>query len=96
MSGLNLPNDDLVTAAGENRAAITAEMGENPEVAEAVGALERQYDRFVEGAGKNLLGTETSPLPSADELGAEFEDFLRTVADEGEQEGPTDGGPLPR
>ena len=27
---------------------------------------------------------------------AEFEDFLRTVADEGEQEGPTDGGPLPR
>lgn len=96
VSGLNLPNDDLVTAAGENRAAITAEMGENPEVAEAVGALERQYDRFVEGAGKNLLGTETSPLPSADELGAEFEDFLRTVADEGEQEGPTDGGPLPR
>ena len=56
-------------------------------MAEAVGALERQYDRFVEGAGKNLLGTETSPLPSADELGAEFEDFLRTVADEGEHGG---------
>ena len=47
-----------------------------------VAALERQYDTFVEGLQKpSLLATDVSELPSADEIGAEFEQFLREVAE---------------
>ena len=52
------------------------------EVAEAVHGLERQYDVHLRGIERpSLLAGEDDKLPSADELGAEFEDFLRTVDD---------------
>jgi hypothetical protein len=48
-----------------------------------IAALERQYDTFSEGRQKpSLLATDVSELPSADEIGAEFEQFLRDVADD--------------
>ncbi len=79
-TGLNLPNDELVEKAGLNRAQIAQEVSGNEEVAQVISALERQYDAFVEGSGRpSLLATEASALPSADELGAEFEQFLRGV-----------------
>ena len=40
-----------------------------------VRALEEQYDAFMRGRGGNLLA-EPTPLPTADELGAELERFL--------------------
>ncbi len=86
LTGLNLPNDDLVQAAGLNRAEIAREVEANPDIGEAVTALERQYDAYIEGDKRqSLLATEPTELPSADELGAEFEQFLRTV----EEDGPT-------
>ena len=82
VTGLSLPNDALADAAGENRAEIAREVGENAEIGEAVSALERQYDVHLRGLERpSLLVGESSELPSADELGAEFEDFLRTVED---------------
>lgn len=82
VTGLSLPNDALADAAGENRAEIEREVGENPEVGQAVSALERQYDIHLRGLERpSLLAGEGDGLPSADELGAEFEDFLRTVED---------------
>lgn len=82
-TGLNLPNDELVEQAGVNRAQIAQEVEGNEEVAHVIGALERQYDRFVEGKERpSLLATESAELPSAEELGAEFEQFLRGVDDE--------------
>lgn len=81
-TGLSLPNDALVDAAAENRAEIAREIGENAEIGEAVTALERQYDVHLRGLERpSLLSGESTELPSADELGAEFEDFLRTVED---------------
>jgi hypothetical protein len=54
-----------------------------------VAALERQYDTFIEGLHKpSLLATDVSELPSADEIGAEFEQFLREVAED-DGESPT-------
>jgi hypothetical protein len=50
-------------------------VSESAEVAQVVEALERQYDAFTE-ASDNLLIDGDQPLPSADELGAEFERFL--------------------
>lgn len=81
-TGLNLPNDALVQAAGENRAEIEREVAQNPEIGEAVAGLERQYDVHLRGIEQpSLLAGESDKLPSADEIGAEFEDFLRTVDD---------------
>jgi hypothetical protein len=82
-TGLNLPNDDLVTQARVNQQQIASEVAGSEEARAVISALEQQYDAFVEGQERpSLLATETSQIPSADELGAEFEDFLRTVADE--------------
>lgn len=83
VTGLNLPNDDLVAAAATNRAEIAKEVAENGEIGEAVAALERQYDVHLRGLERpSLLASEGDDIPSADEIGAEFEDFLRTVGDE--------------
>ncbi|HHU11094.1 MAG TPA: PAC2 family protein [Intrasporangiaceae bacterium] len=87
VTGLNLPNDELVDAAGLNRAQIAEEVAGNEEVSHVISALERQYDAFVEGKERpSLLATESTELPSAEELGAEFEEFLRGV----DGEAPTD------
>ena len=79
VTGLNLPNDALAEAAREGRVQIEREVEDNDEVREAVQALERQYDVHLRGLERpSLLAGEEQDLPSADELGAEFEDFLRT------------------
>ena len=83
-TGLNLPIDELVAAAGLNRAEIAQEVAGSEEVAQVVAALERQYDTFIEGLQKpSLLATDVSDLPSADEIGAEFEQFLREQGEQG-------------
>ena len=83
-TGLNLPVDDLVAQAGLNRAEIAREVEGSEEVAQVIAALERQYDTFLEGRQKpSLLATDVSDLPSADEIGAEFEQFLREIDDPG-------------
>lgn len=83
VTGLNLPNDALVAKAEVNRRAIASEVEGNDEVQAVVTALEQQYDAFVQGQeGPNLWAPESSEIPSADQLGAEFENFLRTVSDD--------------
>jgi hypothetical protein len=83
VTGLNLPNDDLVLRARANQQAIAAEVEGNDDARAVITALEQQYDTFVEGQQRpSLLATEASQIPSADELGADFENFLRTVSDD--------------
>jgi len=90
-TGLDLPADDLVAQAGLNRAEIAREVEGSEEVSQVIAALERQYDTFSEGRQKpSLLATDVSELPSAEEIGAEFEQFLRDVSDEGPSGDPTD------
>ncbi len=85
-TGLNLPNDDLVAQAGVNRAEIAREVADNEEAGAVVAALERQYDAFVEGSNRpSLLAAQPTDIPSADQLGAEFEQFLKTVSDDDAQ-----------
>ena len=88
-TGLNLPIDELVAAAGLNRAEIAREVAGSDEVEQVVAALERQYDTFMEGLQKpSLLATDVSELPSAEEIGAEFEQFLRQVNEDGGENAP--------
>ena len=83
-TGLNIPAEDLVAAAGLNRTEIAQEIAGSAEVAEVVEALERQYDTYIQGRERpSLLPTDIRDLPTADELGAEFEQFLRAQTDEG-------------
>ena len=82
-TGLNLPNDDLVTKARANQQAIAAEVEGSDEARQVIHALEQQYDAFVEGQERpSLLATEAPEIPTADEIGADFEDFLRHVSDD--------------
>ena len=66
---------DLRAAGDQVRAVIASQVGEQPEVGEVVRALEEQYDAFVAARGRSLLADDT-PLPTAEELGAELERFL--------------------
>ena len=74
-TGLVIQADGLREAANRTDAEIARQVAESTEVAQVVEALERQYDAFTE-ASENLLVSEGEPVPSADELGAEFERFL--------------------
>ncbi len=74
-SGLLLPTSGLDESAAAVQAQLTEQMTEHSEVAEVVHALERQYDAFVSASGHSLLA-QSAPLPTADELGAQFEAYL--------------------
>lgn len=67
-TGLSLKVDALLEAAQRTDAEIHRQVAESDEVAQVVAALERQYDAYIESVGTDI--------PSADELGAEFERFL--------------------
>ncbi|MFI9814757.1 proteasome assembly chaperone family protein [Saccharothrix variisporea] len=74
-TGLVIQAAQLHESARRTDAEIARQVAESEEVAQVVAALERQYDAFAE-ASENLLVASDEPLPSADELGAEFERFL--------------------
>jgi predicted ATP-grasp superfamily ATP-dependent carboligase len=74
-TGLALTPGGLVQAAAERAGEIAAQVEASDEVREAVHALEEQYDAFARAAESSLLAGD-APLPSAEELGAEFERFL--------------------
>jgi predicted ATP-grasp superfamily ATP-dependent carboligase len=74
-TGLILPGDSLREAARRTDQEIARQVEGSAEVTEVVEALEQQYDAFTADR-QNLLGEESEPMPTAEELGAEFERFL--------------------
>ncbi len=76
LTGLHLPIEGLREAAEENRTEIDEQIGRSAENTAVVAALEQQYDSFTAAReGTDLLGA-TGEVPSAEEIGAEFERFL--------------------
>ena len=75
-SGLVLPAGELSATADATLVSIAGQLADSAEVAAAVRALEVQYDAFVGGHGRGLLAEGRTSLPTADELGAELEQFL--------------------
>jgi hypothetical protein len=73
-TGLVLPGDTLREAAHRTDLEIARQVEGSEEVTEVVTALEQQYDAFAADR-ENLLGSEAE-MPTAEELGAEFERFL--------------------
>lgn len=75
-TNLALPTSDLTSVADTADAEIATQVAESGDNTEAIQALEKQYDAFV-GARQAALGNLAgSALPTADEIGAQVEEFL--------------------
>lgn len=84
VTGLTWDTSDLDEAATERRAEIASQVADSDEVRAVVEGLEQQYDAFHSGAANLLDGNSSlgdalrdgGELPTGDELGAQFEQFL--------------------
>ena len=75
-TALDLDATALEAAARAATAEIERQVDGSEEVAAVVRALEEQYDSFSRAIGRTSLLAEATDLPTADELGEEFERFL--------------------
>jgi hypothetical protein len=80
VTGLQWDTSVLDAAATERRTEIGAQVADSEEVRAVVAGLEQQYDAFHSG-GPNLLDEDGAmpdarDLPTGEELGAQFEQFL--------------------
>jgi predicted ATP-grasp superfamily ATP-dependent carboligase len=73
-SGLVLAGDSLRESARRTDLEIARQVEGSSEVAEVVQALEQQYDAFA--ADRESLLASGEQVPTAEELGAQFEQFL--------------------
>lgn len=85
VTGLSLRAHDLEEAAHDAAEEIAERASGSDEVREVVADLERRYDAFVEANGGANLLAQPVEIPSADEIGAAFEEFLAA------QDEPADG-----
>jgi len=74
-TGLTLPADELREAAQLTDAEIARQVAGSEEVTEVVRSLEEQYDAF-NAEHNDLLAGQPENMPTAEELGAQFERFL--------------------
>jgi hypothetical protein len=74
-TGLALPVSALDEASEANRIAVDKQIEQSEDVKALVSALEQQYDSYARAQEDPLLDGNQE-LPSADELGAEFENYL--------------------
>ncbi len=76
-TGLALPTDPLRERAQRADAEITRQVEGSEEIKSLVSALEEQYEAYAEaGQRENLLTEDLDKLPTAEELAAQFEQFL--------------------
>ena len=75
-TGLDLPALELREAADRTNTLIDRQVAESSEVADLVRGLEQQYDAAVAAAESEDLLAEGEQMPTADELAAQFEQFL--------------------
>lgn len=90
---LALPTGELEKSAEEFTAQVNAQISHNPEILTAVELMEKQYDEFMEARmGSDSLNPGGKPLPSGEEIGAEFERFLaQQSGEDGAGSGPHPG-----
>lgn len=89
-TGLLLPADGLVDLSAQADTLVEKEIAGNDQVARVVQALETQYDAFVAGEARGNLMADERAIPTADEIGDEFERFLADIHTEGDED--VDGG----
>ncbi len=87
VTGLALPADALRESARRTDLEIARQVEGSAEVAEVVQALEQQYDAFTADRD-NMLADNAEPMPTAEELGAQFERFLAEQQGRGDNPEP--------
>jgi predicted ATP-grasp superfamily ATP-dependent carboligase len=80
-TGLVIPSDALREAATRTEAEIAEQVEGSEEVAKVVRALEQQYDAFAGAVDRESLLAQEQNMPTADEIGAQFERFLAEQQD---------------
>ncbi|MFF7632058.1 PAC2 family protein [Kitasatospora sp. NPDC008050] len=76
-TGLVLPGNQLRERVGEVYADIEEQLAQGDgELRSAIRGMEGQYDAVAGAEGRESLLAEAAELPSADELGRRFEEFL--------------------
>ncbi|WP_433431305.1 proteasome assembly chaperone family protein [Nonomuraea sp. CA-141351] len=75
-TGLVFPMDPLRDAARRTMTEIEEQISASTELSTAIKGLEQQYDAFAAGAERENLMAESTPMPTGDELAAQFERFL--------------------
>jgi hypothetical protein len=88
---LTIDLSGLRAEAEDKEAEIAGYLTANEEVADVVAALERQYDAFerAEEDGTSLLARD-EPLPTGEEIGRQFEQFLAGLDGPQDQQGDPD------
>lgn len=82
-TGLRLNRAELDAAAAQAKATLEEQLRGKAEIAPVVAALEQQYDAYMGSLERpSLLAVDASELPTADEIGAELEAFLRDQSEE--------------
>lgn len=82
MTGLDLPtNGRLAQSAAAARRLIDAQVAESEEVQQVVASLEEQYEQWVH---QRALSPRPN-VPTADQIGAEVEEFLKGLDDPGSE-----------
>jgi proteasome assembly chaperone (PAC2) family protein len=76
-AGLYLPTESVTKAAERTEAEIAEQVAGSEEVRQVVEALEQQYDMVASGRAERSSTGLSGQLPSAEELAAEVERFLR-------------------
>ncbi len=79
VTGLDLSRDELETAAALVRQQLAREVENNEEIKGLVTGLETQFDAYAAGRHRPSLLAPADELPSADQIGADVEAFLRDV-----------------
>ena len=83
IASLQIPLNALAEAGAEVYTKISEQVEASSEVAQVVTALEQQYDSFVAAQENRSLLARDEELPSGDELGAQFEQFLAEQSGDG-------------
>jgi hypothetical protein len=85
--GYPLASVALLESVGESTG-LSWELSESEEVRDVVRGLEQQYDAFHRAAeADNNLLADGEPMPSGDEIGAQFEQFLAGLDKPNDQPG---------
>jgi hypothetical protein len=81
VSGLSFDLAPLEQRAEASLREVAVQVADNAEVAQVVAGLEQQFDAFRRAEGESLPLAEERDLPTAEELGEEFERFLADLGD---------------
>jgi len=76
LTGLHVPVESLREAAETHRTEVDEQIARSAENTAVVAALEQQYDAFTTARENSDLLSEEGAVPTAEEIGAEFERFL--------------------